>query len=211
MSRDSAVHFYPLQRETILKNALLTILALMIQAGTCRGEELTTNQEDEKGAWKSTLKTRTPGFDQAGKRITGVDKVFSTKMFEGNVWGLQWNNSDVSPNGVFPQYCKHVGDQRVAVSTAEVPVETGLLSKEFKLAVPGKPYTSPTVGAWRNPGPVRGPLRVNLADGSMVTYCWYRFVDQPSLQQYLPFRRCAFHFLRISFPAGRFGALRLIT
>ena len=139
---------------------------------------------DEKGAWKSTLTTRTTRFDQAGKRIRGVDKVFDTKVFQGNVWGLVWHNADTSPNGVFPQYFKHVGDQRVAVSSADVPAETGLLTKEFKLATPGKPYTSPSVGAWSNPGPVRGPFTVNLADGSMVTYCWYRFVDQPSFQQY---------------------------
>ena len=72
----------------------------------------------------------------------------------------------------------------MAVSAKEVPEETGLLSKEFKLAGPGKPYTSPSVGAWSNPGPVHGPLTVNLVDGSMVTYSWYRFVDQPSFQQY---------------------------
>jgi hypothetical protein len=139
---------------------------------------------DEKGAWKSTLKTRTPRFDQDRKRIVGVEKVFNTKVFEGNVWGLEWHNSDISPNGVFPQYFKHVGDQRVAVSAAKVPAEIRLLSKEFELAGAGKPYTSPTVGAWSNPGPVRGPFSVNLADGSMVTYSWYRFVDQPSFQQY---------------------------
>ena len=65
-----------------------------------------------------------------------------------------------------------------------MPAETNLLKKEFKLAVRGKPYTSPTTGAWTNPGPTRGPFRVNLADGSLVTYYWYRFVDQPSFQQY---------------------------
>ncbi|NOR66979.1 MAG: hypothetical protein GQ528_06465, partial [Woeseiaceae bacterium] len=35
-----------------------------------------------------------------------------------------------------------------------------------------------------NPGPARGPCKVDLADGSTVTYSWYRFVDQPSFQQY---------------------------
>ena len=139
---------------------------------------------DEKGAWKSTLRTRNPGFDQAGKRITGVDRVFTTKVFEGNAWGLQWHGSEISPNGVFPQYFKHAGDKRLPVPATEVPAETGLLSKEFKLAGPGKPYTSPTVGAWSSPGPVRGPFTVDLADGSRVTYSWYRFIDQPSFQQY---------------------------
>ena len=41
---------------------------------------------DEKGAWRSKLTTRTPRFDQAGKRITGVEKVFDTKVFEDNIW-----------------------------------------------------------------------------------------------------------------------------
>jgi hypothetical protein len=47
-----------------------------------------------------------------------------------------------------------------------------------------EPYTSPAKGAdcWSRPGPVRGPFTAVLADGSKVTYAWYRFVDQPALQ-----------------------------
>jgi len=139
---------------------------------------------DDSGAWKSTLETRTPRFDQAGKEITDVDKVFDTKVFESNVWGLEWYNSDITSKSFFPQYFKHVGDKCVAVSAADVPAETQLLTRQFKLAGRGEPYTSPTSGAWTNPGPARGPFTVTLTDGSMVTYSWYRFVDQPSFQQY---------------------------
>jgi len=139
---------------------------------------------DERGAWKSKLTTRTTRFDQAGKRMTDIEKVFDTKVYESNVWGLEWFDSDISSNGVFPQYYKHVGDERVAVAAADVPPETQLHSQRFKLAERGAPYTSPTSGAWTNPGPVRGPFTVTLADGSLVTYSWYRFVDQPSFQQY---------------------------
>ena len=39
-------------------------------------------------------------------------------------------------------------------------------------------------GAWTQPGAKRGPFTVVLLDGSEVTYSWYRFVDQPSFQQY---------------------------
>ena len=139
---------------------------------------------DEKGAWMSTLTTRIPRFDQGGKKITGVDKIFDTKVFEANVWGLEWYDGTKNAMGNFPQYFKHVGEERVAVSAAEVPAETQLKAQEFKRAGQGEPYTSPTGGAWSKPGPVRGPFRVNLADGSTVTYSWYRFVDQPSFQQY---------------------------
>ncbi len=139
---------------------------------------------DEKGAWKSTLTTRTTHYDQQGKKMTGVERVFDTKVFEGNVWGLEWFSNDISPKGLFPQYYKQVGQERVAIAAAAVPQETRLLSQEFKLAGRGEAYTSPTTGAWSRPGPKRGPFTAKLADGSSVTYCWYRFVDQPSFQQY---------------------------
>ncbi len=143
-----------------------------------------SGQFDGKGAWKPKLNTHTTRYDQAGKKMAGVERVFDTKIFEGNVWGLQWNKSDVSPNGFFPQYYRHVGEERVAVAAADVPAETGLLKQEFKLGEPGAAYTSPTFGAWSRPGPKLGPFTARLTDGSVVTYSWYRFVDQPSFQQY---------------------------
>ncbi len=139
---------------------------------------------DGKGAWKSKLTTRTTRYDQDRKKLTGVEGVFDTRVFDGDVWGLEWFNSAISPQGVFPQYFKQVGEERVAVAAAEVPAETQLRAKEFKLAGRGQPYTSPTVGAWVRPGPKQGPFTVKLTDGSRVTYSWYRFVDQPSFQQY---------------------------
>jgi hypothetical protein len=45
-----------------------------------------------------------------------------------------------------------------------------------------EPYVTPTDGAWAKPGPVAGPFRAELGDGSVVTYSWYRFCDQPALQ-----------------------------
>ena len=138
----------------------------------------------ERGAWKSSLTTHTTRYDQDGMRMAGVEKVFDTKVFEGNVWGLQWFQSDISPRGSFPQYYKQIGRERVAVPAAEVPAETQLQGREFPLARMGAPYTSPTTGAWSRPGPRKGPFTAALADGSVVTYSWYRFVDQPSFQQY---------------------------
>ncbi len=139
---------------------------------------------DERGAWRSELTTRSTRYDQAGMKVSGVEQAFNTKVFENNVWGLEWFDSDISVKGLFPQYFKHVGEERVAVAAVEVPRETRLLTQEFKPAGRGAPYTSPTTGAWSKPGPVRGPYTVTLADGSAVTYSWYRFVDQPSFQQY---------------------------
>jgi hypothetical protein len=92
---------------------------------------------DPRGAWKSTLTTQTTRYDQGGKVLKDVERVFDTKVFEGNVWGLQWTKSDISPAGVFPEYYKHVGDQRLAVPASSVPSEAGLASQEFKRAAKG--------------------------------------------------------------------------
>lgn len=139
---------------------------------------------ESKGAWKPKLNTRTTQYKQAGQKIVGVERVFDTRIFEGNVWGLEWFKNDINPKGQFPQYYKLVDKERVAVPAAKVPEITGLLQKEFDRAKTGVPYTSRTSGAWAKPGPKVGPFTVLLADGSTVTYSWYRFVDQPSFQQY---------------------------
>lgn len=139
---------------------------------------------NEQGAFKPKLSSRPTRYDQAGKKITGVERVFENKIFEGNVWGIQWLTNAPSPKGIFPQYCKHVGEERVVVAPSEVPAGTKLHTQEFALAKPGVPYTSPKGGAWTQPGPKAGPFTARLTDGSLVTYWWYRFIDQPSFQQY---------------------------
>jgi hypothetical protein len=112
-----------------------------------------------------------------------VEKVFDTKVFD-NVWGLQWYDGTANTFGRFPQYYKLVGDKCIAIHAKDVPPETELLTKEFELTGRGVPYTSPKRGAWTNPGPSSKSYTVKLIDGSVVTYAWYRFVDQPSFQQY---------------------------
>ena len=149
-----------------------------------RGGPPASGRFDERGAWRSSLTTHTTRYDQDGKRIADVEKVFDTKVFEGNVWGLQWFASDISPKGSFPQYFKQIGQDRVAVPAAKVPVDTNLHKQEFPMAGIGAAYTSPTTGAWSRPGPKAGPFKVTLIDGSVVTYSWYRFINQPSFQQY---------------------------
>lgn len=148
------------------------------------GGPVCSGRFDEAGSWRSELTRRDTRYDQEGKTITGVERVLDNEVFDGGVWGLVWKENGPSPKGTFPQYFKRVGDERVVVAVADVPPETGLLTQEFKKAKMGVPYTSPKSPAWTEPGPTRGPFTVDLADGSRVTYYWYRFIDQPSFQQY---------------------------
>ena len=73
----------------------------------------------------------------------------------------------------------------VVVSPKDVPAETGLARVEFprRRGPDQRPYTTPD-GAdttWKRPGPAAGPFRAKLGDGSVATYYWYRFADQPAL------------------------------
>jgi pimeloyl-ACP methyl ester carboxylesterase len=139
---------------------------------------------DPAGSFVAKLSTRTPGFDQDGLPIEGVANTFDTKVFSDSTWGLTWKPGGAAEQGSFPQYYRHEGEKRIAVAAKDVPKETGLHEAEFRLAEPGQPFTSPDRGAWAEPGPQRGPYQVVLGDGSLVSYSWYRFVDQPSFQQY---------------------------
>ncbi|MEM6672264.1 MAG: hypothetical protein AAF726_05440 [Planctomycetota bacterium] len=139
---------------------------------------------DAEGAFVAELSTRTPGFDQDGLPMEGVANTFDTRVFDDNTWGLVWKDGGQAPRGQFPQYYRHEDGKRIAVAADDVPESIGLLDASFELADPGDPFTSPAAGAWTEPGPARGPFTKELGDGSLVTYAWYRFVDQPTFQQY---------------------------
>ncbi|MEX2235265.1 MAG: hypothetical protein WD824_24085 [Cyclobacteriaceae bacterium] len=159
---------------------------------------------DQRAAWTPPLITRNVRLDQEGKMIAGIDSIFEPTIFPSNAFGLQWKESAVTREGMFPQYFRLEGENHIPVQASEVP--EALRSKEFPKAstetdfknwrfgnetIEGNfryaktdPYTSPDTGAWGNPGPAAGPFTATLEDGSKVTYHWYRFIDQPSFQQY---------------------------
>lgn len=131
--------------------------------------------------------TTTPtAYDQGphAMPITGVGSFFSEVMLDRSSYGLQWKKGIEKGMGFFPQYFKKEGDKMIAIGEDEVPVETHLKSQNFAAASKGEPYTSPTENGnpWTAPGAKAGPYKVTLTDGSVVTYSWYRFIDQPSLQ-----------------------------
>ncbi|MEM9704382.1 MAG: hypothetical protein AAF907_18215, partial [Planctomycetota bacterium] len=122
--------------------------------------------------------------DLAGQPMTGIETRIDTAVFDDGAWGVQWKSNAPGTPGDFPQYYRHDGGRRVAVSAEQVPEETGLKDAAFPLAPPRGNYEAPLTGAWANPGPASEPRTIDLVDGSTVTFAWYRFVDQPSLQQY---------------------------
>ncbi|HEX8916410.1 MAG TPA: hypothetical protein VF796_28925 [Humisphaera sp.] len=113
-------------------------------------------------------------------------------------YGLRWGDLVTAPAGAksaplatLPQYYRleEVGKARkpqwVAVKPQDVPPETGLAAYKFERPreQPQKPYVTPEepTSNWKTPGPKAGPFKARLGDGSVVTYYWYRFADQPAL------------------------------
>jgi hypothetical protein len=130
------------------------------------------------------IKASPLNFRQTRNRtpLSGWEAVVRTAVFDATAFGLQWTDSPIGPKGTLPRYFKEVEGKRAAVAAADVPA--ALRAKKFKPAANRGVYTSPSAGAWTSPGPAKGPFYADLADGSRLTYAWYKFIDQPSLQQY---------------------------
>jgi hypothetical protein len=112
-------------------------------------------------------------------------------------YGYRWAKDAVTKAAVkdgplvtLPEFYRLENDPKgkerwVVVSPKDVPAETGLAKVEFprrRNAAP-EPYVTPdeTDSCWKKPGPAAGPFEAKLGGGSVVTYFWYRFADQPAL------------------------------
>lgn len=112
-------------------------------------------------------------------------------------YGFKWNDKMVTKKDTadgnlvsLPQYYKlSEGKNKkplwVVVQPEDVPAETGLADVSFSKpkGKPLGPYVTPDdpESCWKTPGPVAGPFKAYPNDGSVVTYYWYRFADQPAL------------------------------
>jgi len=161
---------------------------------------------DTKGASVHTFKSNggstwriyTPNTPKEKKTTLAWNSFASPVALDEHTYGYRWNQKMVtkteSKNGsalvTLPEYFHLVksGDKKaewVVVQAKDVPEETGLTKIEFKRsnAKPSESYITPeeAQSSWKKPGPVAGPFQAHLGDGSVVTYHWYRFADQPAI------------------------------
>ncbi len=155
------------------------------------GGEMPTGRFDAKGAFVSKVTPRPLQMTQGGKeKATGIQDWVKTAALDEFTFGLEWNKSRLVPwkngfsKGEFPSYYRHEGATATAVSEGSVPDSTGLKTAKFRSPDLTRSYVPSEggKGVWMSPGPAAGPFRAKLVDGSEVTYYWYKFVDQPSLQ-----------------------------
>jgi hypothetical protein len=131
------------------------------------------------------------------KKIAMNWKAFATPFAQdpttfGYRWDYHWvtkTDSKDGPLATLPEYFHLVTEAEkpkwVPVKAADVPDETGLAQVRFERPREKypEPYTTPDdlKSCWKKPGPKAGPFQAKLGDGSVVTYYWYRFADQPAL------------------------------
>lgn len=139
----------------------------------------------KRGSYSPFMHTNPVNYKQSNKAVVGINELATPAIFYGNEFGLKWTGNISAGMASFPEYFRDSLDFRVAVPDSLVPASTGLIEAQFTKPNPDPtPYHAELKGSWRTPGPVAGPFFAYLDDHSMVTYFWYRFIDQPVFQQF---------------------------
>jgi hypothetical protein len=145
----------------------------------------------------STWTIATPDVPDGKKVPLAWNSFAHAVALDSTTYGYRWNDALVTTTGskdgplaTLPEYFHLVKDknqqaQWVVVQPNDVPPETGLKQAQFPHGRAECPeaYVTPDdpASSWKKPGPVAGPFQAHLGDGSVVTYSWYRFADQPAL------------------------------
>ena len=138
-----------------------------------------------------------PDGTQREDKVAVAWTAFATPFApDSHTFGYQWNTTWVSQNSnseglvTLPEYFRLGTDDRdrpvwTPVAAADVPAETGLTAANFESKRNPQPKTYETPeeadSCWKIPGPKAGPFKAYPGDGSVITYYWYRFADQPAM------------------------------
>ncbi len=143
---------------------------------------------NQSSAFKPHCTANPLGFTQGNQiTLTGFNNTvqsYSENTNSGCTFGLHWNESS-SDIGLFPTYFKQQGSERAVIDEADVPASTNLQTQTFTPFVQGSAYQSPNPldsnAVWNKWVPKLSPATTILSDGSIVTYRWYKFINQPSI------------------------------
>ena len=144
------------------------------------------------GGGYSSWRIRMPGAANEEKWPIAWDSFAQAESPDSLSYGFHWDANMVGRSDQLvslPQYYRlektEDSGRWVVIPPTEAPEDTGLAAVKFthSASEPPEPYVTPEEpgSCWKTPGPVAGPFQAKLGDGSVVTYYWYRFADQPSL------------------------------
>ena len=134
-------------------------------------------QLDDAALMHAPLQTHRWELQSGGREITGLENFvmlddWDTDQKEGWAWGLQWSD----PSGIFPTHYREFNDEWEATDGTGSPSQLDSTGARFPSAARKTGY-APSL----EDGPAPQVREVQLNDGSVLRYTWYRFVDQPAL------------------------------
>ncbi len=146
-----------------------------------------------KGGGGATWRIYPPKTERDQRVPLAWNSFATPTALDDTTYGYKWAKDAVTNDGsliTLPEYYRLEKDKKakekwVVVNAKDVPAETGLAKVEFprRRAAKPQPYVTPDEAdsCWKKPGPKAGPFHAKLGDGSVATYYWYRFADQPAL------------------------------
>jgi hypothetical protein len=133
------------------------------------------------GIFSPLLNAQSPQVYQEGKVLGTLSSSLAVKVFESRAaYGFSMGG-DARLEKI-PQYYKEVGSNRIAITESEAPA--ALVNAKFGSLMQTSTYIYQEPSWWQQSPAASGDLTADLRDGTQVTYRWYKFVDQPSLQRF---------------------------
>jgi hypothetical protein len=166
-----------------------------VASGVVNGEGAVLHEFSGRGG--ATWKIYPDGTERDDKVAVAWTSFATPFAPDRNTFGYRWDSRWVKRVGgdggnliVLPEYFRLDRDDKqkpvwTPVAADEVPSETGLARMTFEPQRDDGPKTYETPedaeSCWKRPGPKAGPFKAYPGDGSVVTYSWYRFADQPAM------------------------------
>jgi hypothetical protein len=133
------------------------------------------------GIFSPRLNSQSPKIYQEGKILGNLSSSLAVKVFESRAaYGISLGGNARLEK--IPQYYKEVENKRIAIKESEAPA--ALVATKFGSLMQTSKYIYQSPDWWQQSPAASGDLTADLRDGSQVTYRWYKFVDQPSLQRF---------------------------
>ena len=133
------------------------------------------------GIFSPRLNAKSPKVYQEGMELGSLSTLLAVKVFESqSAYGFSMGGQARLER--LPEYYKQVGNKRIAIKESEAPA--ALVASKFGSLMQTSKYIYQEPSWWRKNPAASKDLTANLRDGSQVTYRWYKFVDQPSLQRF---------------------------
>ena len=133
------------------------------------------------GIFSPLLNAQSPKVYQEGKILGSLSSSLAVKVFESRA-AYGFSMGGAARLEKIPQYYKEVGGSRIVIKESEAP--TALVNAKFGSLMQTSTHVYQEPSWWKQSPAASGDLTADLRDGSQVTYRWYKFVDQPSLQRF---------------------------